>query len=72
MDAMVVVFVFLETEMHGCLVISHRLVLRFSSLIPVSIKVPFDLFLNGHFYVLQDERDETRHAAAVKETDRMG
>lgn len=50
-----------------CLVISHGLVVRFSGLIPVSIKVLFDLFLHCHFYVLQDERGETRHAAAARE-----
>ncbi len=49
-----------------CLVISHGLVLSFSGLIPVSIKVPFDLFLHCHFYVLQDERGETRHVLLWK------
>ncbi len=52
---------FRKRNVRLCLVISHGLVLSFSGLILVSIKVPFDLFLHCHFYVLQDERGETRH-----------
>lgn len=54
-----------------CLVISHGLVVRFSGLIPVSIKVSFDLFLHCHFYVLQDERKVRRDMLLLRERDRQ-